>query len=310
MKVYHGLNRKMNFEEFQSYFNQPISTTSSIEAAQMFSRGTGIILTLKSAAKHLRDARKIPKYLSVSFLSDFPGEEERLFYGAYVIFQISNIIEAETLTDHSKELSALIDFQKLIQNEAIEWNSSINSDILTTFVNQRCNVDHEEKSASTYGTELFNYFCDNVSWVSIQRFQDLPTNLRNALFYSHGNISILSMLQVFPNLQEIAMTELDIEEMEINTAEWTEAVYKCIIYINDPYKTDQQRLKKISFKSKRRNDTKHRTKLKRLQNSNYAKFKNAQWIIQYQCKIENTHNLIFTNDIIETADKIAKLQKK
>eukprot|EP01084_Bolivina_argentea_P033522 61982_1 len=232
MEVYHGLNAQMNFKEFHAYFNQPISTTSSIQAAQMFSRGTGIILTLRSAAKHLNDASKTPKYLSVSWTSDFPGEEERLFYGAYVIFEISNIMEAHTLQQHSKELSAFNRFQKLIQNIPIESNDKNNSDIqiLRTLINQRRKIHEEQKSdvVSEYGTTLFNYFCDNVSWVSIQRFIDLPQNLKNAMFYSNNDVSILSLVQIFPNLQEIALTELNIEEMEINTISYTEAVYKCI----------------------------------------------------------------------------------
>eukprot|EP01083_Nonionella_stella_P069112 184071_1 len=95
LTVYHGLNREMTFIKFTAYFNQPISSTTSFRSAQQFSVGSGgnsgIILTLRSGAKHKNEPTKIPKYLSVSWLSAFPNEDERLFYGAYVVFKITNI---------------------------------------------------------------------------------------------------------------------------------------------------------------------------------------------------------------------------
>ncbi len=46
-------------------------------------------------------------------MSCFPNEDERLFYGAYIEFQIYNITEAENLKEHSKELLMLNQFQKV-----------------------------------------------------------------------------------------------------------------------------------------------------------------------------------------------------
>eukprot|EP01083_Nonionella_stella_P014291 40174_1 len=78
LKVYHGLDRVLFFSKFTTFFNQPISTTRELNIANQFSKGMGIILTLKAGK------REKAKYLSVSWLSNYPNEDEYLFYGQYV----------------------------------------------------------------------------------------------------------------------------------------------------------------------------------------------------------------------------------
>eukprot|EP01083_Nonionella_stella_P287443 978433_1 len=58
LKVYHGLNRVMYFDAFSAYFHQPISTTTSLNTANQFANGQGIILTLKCATDDLYDKEK------------------------------------------------------------------------------------------------------------------------------------------------------------------------------------------------------------------------------------------------------------
>ena len=77
MRAYHGLNKVMYFERFTAYFNQPISTTKSLETAFSFADGIGIILTFKRGGS--KEEGLIPQYLDVSWLSAFPNEEERYF---------------------------------------------------------------------------------------------------------------------------------------------------------------------------------------------------------------------------------------
>eukprot|EP01084_Bolivina_argentea_P079035 143429_1 len=75
MVVYTGLNAKLLFDSLQTHFECPISTTTEISVAQLFSDGDGIMLTLKRANPKTR-------FFDVSQLSQFSHEEERLFTGA------------------------------------------------------------------------------------------------------------------------------------------------------------------------------------------------------------------------------------
>eukprot|EP01084_Bolivina_argentea_P218985 371501_1 len=118
LKVYHGLNKMIrSFEKFTAYFHQPISTTTILSRAQEFSQENGIVLTLKSGKKSVIDLKQIPKFLSVSWCSDFPFEDEKLFYGSFVRFQIHDIIEFEgnKIKFHKSELLMLNKFQQTLQ---------------------------------------------------------------------------------------------------------------------------------------------------------------------------------------------------
>eukprot|EP01084_Bolivina_argentea_P311022 538314_1 len=87
--------------------------------------------------------------------------------------------------------------------------------------------------------------------------------------------------------------------------EYIKIVKECI----DSYESTSyvQHLKKIVFKSQQRNDGKQNATLKKLQEENDLKTK--QWSVEYD-QIENTHNLIFSNDEIVNEDKIKELLKK
>ena len=91
-KVYYGLDKEMTFGSYTRNFNQPISTTNSLQIAHNFSHGKGIILTFKRGSNH---PDTTPKYLNVSWMSDLRNEEELLFYGENVIFEIHNIYQVE-----------------------------------------------------------------------------------------------------------------------------------------------------------------------------------------------------------------------
>eukprot|EP01084_Bolivina_argentea_P311018 538300_1 len=87
--------------------------------------------------------------------------------------------------------------------------------------------------------------------------------------------------------------------------EYIKIVKECI----DSYESTSyvQHLKKIVFKSQQRNDGKQNATLKKLQEENDLKTK--QWSVEYD-QIENTHNLIFSNDEIVNEDKIKELLEK
>eukprot|EP01084_Bolivina_argentea_P091183 164168_1 len=176
--VYHGLSIVLEFEKFTSYFNAPLSTTTSFRTAQQFSEGCGLVLSLKSAAKYINDPTKTPKYLSVSFLSSFPHEDEQLFYGSHVILQIVNITEAQHLTSHSKELKMFNKFQKTIMNKSVVWNDEKDHDIIDALKilieNQQNKIifdEHKQEEPSPYYTKygniLFTHFCCHTNTTQV-----------------------------------------------------------------------------------------------------------------------------------------------
>eukprot|EP01083_Nonionella_stella_P219454 786114_1 len=323
MKVYHGLSSVMHFDQFSAFFHQPISTTTDYAVALRFSRGYGIILTLKSGGIAENDPRKIPKYLSVSWLSAFPNEDERLFYGAYVVFKITNIHnisdQTQHFTSHSGELLMLNQFQKAIQNEDVVWNDDVMCQMLAKLIELHCNTtDSAEEEAtaddckseviSTYGHSLFKHFCGNVTWICIRDFRVLPPKLLRAMFTNKDNkLSMMRILKLFPRIKEIVLNNIELDQMIKDGDCYIDMASEHVMFSSDD--RYGKYLKRISFKSKRREDEKPISVFQRLENIYSKSFKEFQWSLEYQFEIENTHNLIFINDVIVTADKIKKLRQ-
>eukprot|EP01084_Bolivina_argentea_P255644 430094_1 len=190
MKVYHGLNKVMYFERFTSFFNNPVSTTTNIRTAQNFAEGNGVILQFKRA--NSKNPLLIPRFLDLTFLSVYPEEGERLFHGKNIVFQIVNIIthhENSEPTPHRQDLKALNLFQQVITNQQIGWiemKTSLQNAMkhLIQLIEQRKNKIDEEKiydDITTYGKELFDFFCSNISWIGIRNFHSIPRSLHKVL---------------------------------------------------------------------------------------------------------------------------------
>eukprot|EP01083_Nonionella_stella_P005178 15024_1 len=316
MRVYHGLSKELFFERFTAYFNIPISTTTSLVTAQQFSSGSGVILKLKHGV--LATSVK-PRYLSVSWLSVFPHEGERLFYGNSAFFEISDIIEAKNNKHHAKELKILNKFEKII-NGYITWNAG---QVTIDNPNQRVQRIKEKemidnwisliqnqqgnRNISDYGRSLFGYLCNNENrkWICIKNFKSLPFSLKDALFIAneHGSgaqkykrLSLIPMLRLFGYLQEIVLNDLNIKQLTEESLEYVAAVMH---YVQKQYKnklgTIGNYVQKIEFHSTGQFDGKQNSTLRKLAAKHLLNFKQFNWQIHYEFRLESTHCLVFTN---------------
>ena len=80
--LYTGLNRRLCFETFAPDFKAPFSTTTSLEVANGFCDGGGVILALKATAS------TILHFFNVEWMSDYAHEKERVFeysYGGFLM---------------------------------------------------------------------------------------------------------------------------------------------------------------------------------------------------------------------------------
>eukprot|EP01083_Nonionella_stella_P147450 465214_1 len=160
LRVFHGLQAQMKFDKFTAYFNTPISTTKSNDVARTFCQDDGIILALKSGVD--TDKFKRPKYISVAWLSSFPQEEEKLFYGAHVVFMIDNIyyIKDSKWKSLSEEVSVFNKLQKLTTNQLSDLRHFTEKDaaVLVPYIQKQLQL-HDD-TPQQYAESLFSHFCD------------------------------------------------------------------------------------------------------------------------------------------------------
>ena len=86
---YHGLSCKMTFDTLSTEFCSPTSVTSSLRVAKQFAKDNGIILILKPMFK---GPHNYTKYMDVECISDYIGEEERIYFGWRNHLLITDII--------------------------------------------------------------------------------------------------------------------------------------------------------------------------------------------------------------------------
>eukprot|EP01083_Nonionella_stella_P219456 786118_1 len=301
MKVYHGLSSVMHFDQFSAFFHQPISTTTDYAVALRFSRGYGIILTLKSGGIAENDPRKIPKYLSVSWMSQFPEEDEKLFYGAHVMFKIHNITESSNLRGHRMELQIFNKFQSVLQNETVTWNLNNAKEKkriqdLVTFIKHEQNANGatiEGHYITSYGKELFHHFCANIRRISIKRLNTLPKEILDALFCTQtvDKFALIPIVKLFESVEEITLTDLVVNEFAGHCKQYIEAAIECIQIAHTDHNI---KLEKIAFQSTNPNDRKQNATLKAMGRRYANQTNKMNWKIQYE--LRETHNVLLTDE--------------
>eukprot|EP01084_Bolivina_argentea_P276735 472260_1 len=305
LKVYHGLDEVMYFQKFKTYFNQPMSTTPSKHAARNFAKTSGIILTLISGSEFGTKASKIPKYLPIAWLSDFPNEEELLFYGNNVIFRIHNITESANLKEHTKELLILNKLQKIVQNQSVSWQQESKTtisgleELITNqnLINKGNKETVQYKIMTKYCQDLFSHFCNhpNTTVIGIDNYMLLPEKIKIALGIANPDdntkLCLILLINLFQNLIELKLNNLRLEDMLIDKQVYIDAVLN---YIREN-ETFSNNLIRISFQSEPQRDRKDNSALKNLVNKKLQQFAHYAWTIKYIFDETNslTHSLLF-----------------
>ena len=176
-KVWHGLSKKMVFENFATYyFDCPTSTTTnmSVAAARFTSQGQGIILELQSKYKD-----HCAVLLDVSPFSRFPEEREMLALNEPLI--ISDILKRNE-TNHqwqslAKWVRALLYFEKIATGNAADetWNISDDGGVMETLADimeDHLGTGFVEHDTPQYVLDLFRTYLGKQE---MPRFDDIDS---------------------------------------------------------------------------------------------------------------------------------------
>eukprot|EP01084_Bolivina_argentea_P312520 541062_1 len=113
------------------------------------------------------------------------------------------------------------------------------------------------------------------------------------------------ILKLFPCLKEMVLNHLDVQEMTVNCNDYINIIAECYKNRDEKY---VKSFKRLVFKSKKLKGCRQNTIFTKLKNTNSTKLKDYGWNLNYKFQVEHMHILTFSNNEIETADKIKKLQ--
>ena len=175
-RFYHGINCQLKFTQFQAFFLCPTSTTTIPTIAYNFASSEGVVIALTKA-----DTRG-PVFVNVSFLSDYPKEEERLIMCNNWSF--NNIIYKGMSTKYYVKCLKL--FQKITNGSFISHDKQLFQikyqktvvRMMDNFMNKKF-----EENIPSYLQTLFNHFCNNIDtiWINEEQFTSYIPELQSYL---------------------------------------------------------------------------------------------------------------------------------
>lgn len=162
----------------------------------------------------------------VSWLSNYPEEQEFLFYGRRVHFRIVNIFTTDDIrfVSHENELKLLNIMQQLLKLIKYQQNNGKSN-------------DKHDKYFTKYSKKLFNGFVENKTKICIQQYNVIPSKLRLALLCDSKSsgiddikIKLTSICKLMPKITDIIFTELNVENIAKHARSYIQSL---AVYIDE-----------------------------------------------------------------------------
>ena len=197
MNYYHGIDCKLLFNRFNVMFDIPTSLTLNRDIAYNLSRtinyGRGIAIELSHGG--LSDLQSL--CLDLSYLSDYPSEEEQLIFHSYLSFNDVIINRMH----HDEWLKILrfwykikegFFFNHLIENNKITRNDQlcICAMIINMIINNNKHPRYDNRIPK-YMQNLFNECVENNTfvWIIQSEYNKMIKKLQNLLYFDNQNIT-------------------------------------------------------------------------------------------------------------------------
>jgi hypothetical protein len=204
---YHGISSELLFESTIARFASPTSTSTKLSVAVNFASEDGLILVL---AKYGLDVCSF----NCSWLSDFAGEEERLFVGGYQPLVITNILVMSCKTRLTLSIMAINILLMIVEarfKPGIIPDTDQEMNVLRQKLDQLIQTKFDDNNNSDkYIDRLFAHICDNwnseirisLSHLNAKFAQIAPIFYRDMQCFHFGLLFVL-----FPQCPRISIDD-------------------------------------------------------------------------------------------------------
>ena len=229
MNYYHGIDCKLLFNRFNVMFDIPTSLTLNRDIAYNLSRtinyGRGIAIELSHGG--LSDLQSLS--LDLSYLSDYPSEEEQLIFHSYLSFNDVIINRMH----HDEWLKILrfwykikegFFFNHLIENNKITRNDQlcICAMIINMIINNNKHPRYDNRIPK-YMQNLFNECVENNTfvWIIQSEYKNMIKKLQNLLYFDSKQILKSSQfIQYLIKYKKCNVCNANIFNWKINKSEF------------------------------------------------------------------------------------------
>eukprot|EP01084_Bolivina_argentea_P083145 150550_1 len=189
-----GLSFCMNIGYFSIRLNAPTSTSKEKTVAHRFTKGTGIILQLNN--------NKYPgcdeAFFNASWVSCFPEEEERIWFGGQYRLELETIIDVKTCNNYQQIVQAIYKLDSILSGQSAGQSDFDNVNESEKKSNKKSNITSVDVnivnaliqySLNSYYTDkimqkLDSYIKDNFLLFRISKTQ-IILNLQEMIYVKH-----------------------------------------------------------------------------------------------------------------------------
>eukprot|EP01084_Bolivina_argentea_P180214 311337_1 len=203
----------LDFEDIYNYsLNGPVSTSLSFEVAVNFTNNKGIIIEFGYECKMVSNCGVDgPRYLSVSWMSDYAAERERFFFGS--TFKLKDIISTKFTCQYKQLLAAIqvIDycirglFEPIVTEETKKLCSTL---ICHELSYSLCAYEASDSlNRDPYTAEMMHQFCMGINTITVD-WNKISINkyewfFKSFCFSKYQWVQLHSLLTLFPKCKSI-----------------------------------------------------------------------------------------------------------
>eukprot|EP01084_Bolivina_argentea_P037924 70127_1 len=224
---YTGISFIVNIPSFSIRLNQPTSTTKHTEIAQRFATRDGCVIELNNGS-YVSGGQET--FFDSSWISCFPEENERIFFGGRFVLEIESIIIIENANNYQKYMSAFWKFDCMLSGQPTGdlHITQKDIDILYTAIEYGDDYKHNQE-LDHYIKDTFYLFTQRKTQIVLclyeidkienRSFVELimhPIQAQRMPIYDpNTNLFKKILFELFPNLNQLV----------IYTHDWNEKVY-------------------------------------------------------------------------------------
>ena len=214
---YVGMSFEMNIPEYSIGLQGPTSTSKQKEIADRFAKG-GMTITLNNT----RGTTKWEPFWDSSWISSYPEEDERIFFGSQYKLQVETIILMGSGKDHRESIGAFYEFDQLLSGGYdVGSISRSDMDIVARSIEYALQRTLDAVDVDTYALDNFFAFTRNKTEIVLHLayIHRYFKNVSFADFLMHSvreqgidgvsanNINLIkpSIFRLFPNLTQITI---------------------------------------------------------------------------------------------------------
>jgi len=192
------MNVKLNIGSFAMRLSSPSSTSKQLSVAIKFSGPTGVVFTFDNSGSL---QYSLLRCFNCSYLSCFPEEDERLFFGGFYRIKVVTLRMIATKENMNKFVSAICEFDKALNGDCASKKVKKVFFVIDTLINILLKKETKKVIFPPFIVDCFQAFAENKKQIVFNMFD----------LFNYGNAKINKLL--FHSVENNKEIKRDVDDL-------------------------------------------------------------------------------------------------